>query len=218
MIDCVVSIIISSLSDWRPDLFACSRASKTSASALTCSGIVIFGRVTTKLSGSLPPDFSAKRGNENIEGAHAARAQLFVKRLDANANKGRQRTVSHAVGDFRGRSGGMAIFFCIGTIAVAVFKVDAKIFDRFAPQFFVNAVVNGVGQPHRFVFLPNDVGVVFQSARKPSLSSVDSVVARRRAVRALSRNNEVGSKLIERATRQRAQAQAESDLKRCAPP
>src|SRR5262245_50668474 len=37
------------------------------------------------------------------------------------------------------------VFFLIGSVAVAVFEVDAKVFDRLARQFFGNALPDFLG-------------------------------------------------------------------------
>ena len=69
----------------------------------------------------------------------------------------------------------MAVFFRVGPIAVAVFEVDAKVFDRFAPQFFAHAIVNRVGQPGAFVLFARALGLVLQK-RTPArwLRPIDS--------------------------------------------
>jgi hypothetical protein len=60
MMDCVVSIIISIFNEPAASPACFSSKSKMSARAATCSGVVIFGCVTTKLSGSWPPVWSSK--------------------------------------------------------------------------------------------------------------------------------------------------------------
>ena len=49
-----------------------SKASQADASAVTCSAAVIFGSVTTKFGGSLPPLLLEQRRQEQIERAQAA--------------------------------------------------------------------------------------------------------------------------------------------------
>ena len=43
----------------------------------------------------------------------------------------------------------MAVLLFVGTVAVAILKVDSKIFDGFALQLFFNAAINGVREPER---------------------------------------------------------------------
>src|SRR5205085_9277310 len=64
-------------------------------------------------------------GNENVERPDAASTQLFVKRLDANADEWRQCAVLISLGHFRRRGSCVAVFLVVRTIPVAIFKVDA---------------------------------------------------------------------------------------------
>jgi hypothetical protein len=74
MIDCVVSIIISNFRLPAASPFCFSRRSRRAASVATCSGIVIFGNVTTKLSGKLPP-LCSRRAETKISSVRKLRAR-----------------------------------------------------------------------------------------------------------------------------------------------
>ena len=56
----------------------------------------------------------------------------------------------------------MAVFFRVGTIAIAVFKVDAEILDRFSLQFFLHARVDGMRQPRSPMLFARRVGIARQ--------------------------------------------------------
>ena len=89
--DCVVSIMISKLSDPFGMSRQYSNASHADASAATCSGVVIFGSMTTKFGGSAAGALEQPR-EEQIEGPQAAALQLLAERLDADADALRQRS------------------------------------------------------------------------------------------------------------------------------
>jgi hypothetical protein len=95
-IDCVVSIMNSSRSVPGASPRRGSSASKTSASSVTCSGSWIFGSVTTKFVGSLPPVSPSSVREEDVHRAQSAAHQLLRERLDADADERRQRAVAHA--------------------------------------------------------------------------------------------------------------------------
>ena len=48
----------------------------------------------------------------------------------------------------------MLVLFRVGTISVAIFKIDAEILNRLATQFFKHAGVNRLGQPRGPIFMP----------------------------------------------------------------
>ena len=76
----------------------CARARAMScAAAVTCSGIVTLGSVTTKSGGKRAAVSRGEGGDEEVEGAEAARVELARERLDADADEGRQRARRHAL-------------------------------------------------------------------------------------------------------------------------
>ena len=100
--------------------------------------------------------------NKNVERPHTACAQFFGEGLDADADERRQRSVLHSLGYFNCGRGCVSVFFIVRSIAVAVFKVDAKIFHRLAAQFFADAVVDCMSEPGGFVFPPHLFAISLQ--------------------------------------------------------
>ena len=90
-----------------------------------------------------------QRGDEDVERANAARAQVFVQRLDADADERRQRTRREAARHFRRARGGVAIFLGVGAVAVAVLEIEPEIFHRLAPQLLDDAGVDLLRQAPR---------------------------------------------------------------------
>src|SRR5687767_4393551 len=101
-------------------------------------------------------------GNENIECAKATCAQFFVERLDADADERRECTVLTSLGSFSRSRSCVTVFFLIGSIAVAVFEVDAKVFNRLALKFLRHSAVDCVGQPRSLLLFARPLGVVVQ--------------------------------------------------------
>ena len=146
-IDCVVSTISSKRSVPAASPRAYSNASHAAASAATCSGDVIFGSVTTKFGGSVPPVAVEQPRQEQIERAQAAALQLLVERLDADADAGRQRALRPGRCDHvRGRRARKAILFVVGPVAEAVLEVDAEILDRLPLQLVDDARIDASGE------------------------------------------------------------------------
>ncbi len=101
---------------------------------------------------------SAQSADKKIEGANASFAQLGRKRLDAYADEGRQGALAHSTRHlFRGKFR-VLVFFGVGTIPVAVFEVDAKIFDGLTLEFFEHSSINRVRQPRGPIFGPEFFG------------------------------------------------------------
>ena len=164
MIDCVVSIISSSFSDPAARPVFCSSSSNRSASAFACSGIVIFGRVTTKLSGSLPPLFSNK--------VETKISRVRILRARSSSLKGLIR-IPRTAGCYRASLRNFAcgrrrvvVFLIVRSITVTILKIDAKILHWLASQFFSNATVNCMRQPRRLMFLANELRLNFQLSRQ----------------------------------------------------
>ena len=95
-------------------------------------------------------EFSARRfeqrGDEQVEGTHAAVLQFLVQRLDADTDERRQDALGHAPGHFLGGADGGGVFFVVGAVAVAVFEVDAEVFDGLGLELGAHPGVHRVGQ------------------------------------------------------------------------
>src|SRR3954468_17347044 len=76
--------------------------------------------------------FAQQCGHEDVEGANTAFAQIFAERFYPDADERRERVRGETARDFAGSRGGMAIFFFVGAVAIAVLKIETEIFDRFA--------------------------------------------------------------------------------------
>ena len=123
---------------------AAARARRRRATtASTCAGVITFGTVIAKLSGSRLPVLH-ERGDEQVERAQAARVQLVRHRLDADADERRQRAGDHAGGDFLRCRLRVAIFLGVGPRAVAVLEIETEILDRFALELGEDALADGV--------------------------------------------------------------------------
>ena len=100
------------------------------------------GHRDDKIVRQLPAGGGHERRDENIERAEAARAQVFVQRLNANSDERRQAAVAHALCDFERAGVRMLIFLGVGAIAVAILEIEPEIFNRFALQFLSDARVD----------------------------------------------------------------------------
>ena len=87
----------------------------------------------------------------------------------------------------------MTIFFRIGTIAVAIFEIDPKIFDRLAFQFLLDPGVNRVREPGRRIVYAHTIRVSFKPMSQTGrvIQHVGKLVASRQAQRARE-NHKVG--------------------------
>ena len=68
--------------------------------------------------------------------------KFFAKSLDANTDKRRQSSASKPLATSRAAAICVAIFFRVGAGAITIFKINAKIFDGFANEFFPNTLEN----------------------------------------------------------------------------
>ena len=107
---------------------------------------MIFGSVTTKFGGSVPPVRSSSAVRKRSKRAQAAPLQLLAQRLDADADERRQRAVRQPRRDLVGRGLRVAVLFVVGAVAVAVLEVDAEVLDRLARQLVDDARVDAVGE------------------------------------------------------------------------
>ena len=57
----------------------------------------------------------------------------------------------------------MSIFFCVGSIPVAVFEIDSEILDRFSFQLLLHARVDRVRQPRSFVIFAHTLRIGIQA-------------------------------------------------------
>ena len=97
-IDCGVSIINSSRRLLRFSFSRRSSAAQARPTASTCAGVITFGTVIAKLSGSRLPAFTSAVTNRSSVRRLRACSSLR-HRLDANADERRQRAGDHAGGD-----------------------------------------------------------------------------------------------------------------------
>ena len=89
---------------------------------------------------------STQPREEQIERAQAAPLQLFVQRLDPDADPGRQRARRQRGRHFVGRRLRDAILFLVRPVAEAVLEIDAEVLDRLARQLVDDAEVDAIGQ------------------------------------------------------------------------
>ena len=108
----------------------------------TCSGAVIFGSVTTKFGGSVPPVCSSSARQEEIEGPEAAALQLVAERLDPDADRRRQRAGLRCPRRPRRPPLRVLVLLGVGAVAEAVLEVDPEILDRLARQLVDDARVD----------------------------------------------------------------------------
>ena len=109
-------------------------------------------------------------------------------------------------GDFCGGGSGVPVLFVVRPVAIAIFKVDAKILDRFAPKFLVNTVVDRVCQPGRFILpahalrigleVGDELGIVVQRIGQ---------LLRTGQLEGLGETQKIGRKLVQRSAGQRAE-------------
>ena len=104
------------------------------------------GEGDDEVGGQGAASFLGEGAEEKVQGANAALVQLEGKRLEADAEEGRQRSGGHPGSDLLGGADGVVIFFGVGTEAEAVFEVDAKVFDRLTLEFLDDTSVEGAGQ------------------------------------------------------------------------
>ena len=60
----------------------------------------------------------------------------------------------------------MPVFFRIRPVAIAVFKIDAKVLDWFALKFPLHARIICMGQPGGFVLFANRIRICFETMSK----------------------------------------------------
>ena len=85
-----------------------------------------------------------QRGNDEVERAYTARAQLLVQRLHPYANERWQGLLRHPLRQCAANGNSVSVFLGIGTVAVAILKVNAKIFHRLTRQLFLHAIEDGL--------------------------------------------------------------------------
>ena len=128
---CVASTMVSIFNVPGARLFFFSMISNKRTKVITCSGIVTLGNITTKLSGSFPFVFSNNVVKKNIQCSYAPIFKIFCKWFYAYTDKRRDGFIFHSFRQFISSFNGCCIFFLIGTIAKAIFKINAKIFYCF---------------------------------------------------------------------------------------
>src|SRR5215212_1034912 len=145
-----------------------------------------------------------KTGDKNVERTNAARSQFFIKRLDANADEGRQRALLTSVSSFGRSRDRVSVLFFVRPVSVTVFKVDAKVFDGFSHQFVCDSSINRVGQPRAFLLFPCLLGIVIEKLHEVS-SFVKSwgKIVRPGQIDGPGEGDKVRSKLIQRTLRER---------------
>ena len=68
--------------------------------------------------------------------------QFARHRLDPDADERRERASAQSLRDFLRRSLRVAIFLCVGSVAVAVLEIDAEVFDRLASKLLYDTCPN----------------------------------------------------------------------------
>ena len=101
-----------------------------------------------------------QRGDGQIQRAHGPLVTLQRKRLDADADKGRQCAGGHPFGQLLADGDGVEVLFLVGPVAIAVLEIDAVVFHRLAQQLFAHAPVNRVGHPGRLVGAADGIRIV----------------------------------------------------------
>ena len=99
----------------------------------------------------LAPRRPDELGHEEIERPQAADVQLVRHRLDPNADEWRQRVRLESFGNLARGGLRVCVFLRVRSVPVAIFEIDAKVFDRLVAELAYDARSNRLGERGAFV-------------------------------------------------------------------